>query len=179
MLACKQGSGISLPDTLAHSYTPIVHLDPLLASIKGGLGPSCERVARENELTSRLTLSPSRALVTPTTSASPRRRITRATFPPPLVFHVAPTHLGWDMQRQIYSSVQGPPWGRNADSMYVRCSRMQSTQAYVHSVFPRTASVMRNLISAGPVDEASSREYAPKNLIARTPVQVSLYGRRF
>jgi hypothetical protein len=35
MLACTQGSGTSLPDTLAHSYTPIVHLDPLLASIKG------------------------------------------------------------------------------------------------------------------------------------------------
>jgi hypothetical protein len=23
----------------------------------------------------------------------------------PLVFHLAPTHLGWDAQRQIYSSV--------------------------------------------------------------------------
>jgi hypothetical protein len=34
-LACTQGSGTSLLDTLAHSYTPIVHLDPLLASIKG------------------------------------------------------------------------------------------------------------------------------------------------
>jgi hypothetical protein len=34
-LACTQGSGASLSDTLAHSYTPIVHLDPLLASIKG------------------------------------------------------------------------------------------------------------------------------------------------
>jgi hypothetical protein len=34
-LACTQGSGTSLPDTLAHSYAPIVHLDPLLASIKG------------------------------------------------------------------------------------------------------------------------------------------------
>jgi hypothetical protein len=34
-LACTQGSGTPLPDTLAHSYTPIVHLDPLLASIKG------------------------------------------------------------------------------------------------------------------------------------------------
>jgi hypothetical protein len=109
-LACTQGSGTSLPDTLAHSYTPIVHLDPLLASIKGGPEPSCERVARENGLTNRLTLSLSRArtLVTPTTSASPWRRITRATFSP-LVFHLAPTHLGWDTQRQIYSSVQGPP----------------------------------------------------------------------
>jgi hypothetical protein len=28
----------------------------------------------------------------------------------PLVIHLAQTHLGWDAQRQIYSSVQGPPW---------------------------------------------------------------------
>jgi hypothetical protein len=34
-LACTQGLGTSLPDTLVHSYTPIVHLDSLLASIKG------------------------------------------------------------------------------------------------------------------------------------------------
>jgi hypothetical protein len=27
----------------------------------------------------------------------------------PLVFRLAPTHLGWDAQRQIYSSVQEPP----------------------------------------------------------------------
>jgi hypothetical protein len=56
-LACTQDSGISLPDTLVHSYTPIVHLDPLLASIKGGPGPSCERVAWEDGLTNMLTLS--------------------------------------------------------------------------------------------------------------------------
>jgi hypothetical protein len=55
-----------------------------------------------------LSLSPSRTLVTPTASASPWRRITRAVFSP-LVFHLAPTHLGWDTQRQFYSSVQGPP----------------------------------------------------------------------
>jgi hypothetical protein len=106
-LACTQDSGTSLPDTLAHSYTPIVHLDPLLASIKGGPGPSCERVAREDGLTNRLALRPSRTLVTPTTSASPWRRITRAAFFP-LVFLLAPTHLGWDTQWQFYSSVQGP-----------------------------------------------------------------------
>jgi hypothetical protein len=29
-LACTEGSGTSLSDTLAPSYTPIVHLDPLL-----------------------------------------------------------------------------------------------------------------------------------------------------
>jgi hypothetical protein len=34
-LVCTQGLGTSLPGTLAHSYTPILHLDPLLASIKG------------------------------------------------------------------------------------------------------------------------------------------------
>jgi hypothetical protein len=28
--------------------------------------------------------------------------------PPPLVFHLATTHLGWDTQRQFYSSVQRP-----------------------------------------------------------------------
>jgi hypothetical protein len=39
---------------------------------------------------------------------NPWRGITRAAFSP-LVFHLAPTHLGWDTQRQIYSSVQGPP----------------------------------------------------------------------
>jgi hypothetical protein len=34
-LASTQGLGSPLPDTLAHGYTPIVRLDPLLASIKG------------------------------------------------------------------------------------------------------------------------------------------------
>jgi hypothetical protein len=53
-------------------------------------------------------LSRARTLVTPTTSTSPlaRGNMSRVF---PLVFHLAPTHLGWDAQRQIYSSVQGPP----------------------------------------------------------------------
>jgi hypothetical protein len=34
-LACTQGLGAPLPDTLAHSYAPVVRVDPLLASIKG------------------------------------------------------------------------------------------------------------------------------------------------
>jgi hypothetical protein len=46
--------------------------------------------------------------------------------------------------------------------VYVRCSRTQSTQAYVRSTVPRTASATRNLISAGRADKASSREYAPQ-----------------
>jgi hypothetical protein len=39
---------------------------------------------------------------------------------PPLVFHLAPTHLGRDTQRQIYSSVQGPPRVRNPDNWRTR-----------------------------------------------------------
>jgi hypothetical protein len=94
-LACTQGSGTSLPDTLAHSYTPIVHLDPLLASIKGRSRASMRRVAREDGLTNRLALSPSRTLVTPTTSASPWHRITRATvFPPCVPSRANPSRLG-------------------------------------------------------------------------------------
>jgi hypothetical protein len=53
-LACTQGSGTSLPDTLAHSYTPTVHLDPLIASIKGRsrafLRGGGSRGGRANEL---------------------------------------------------------------------------------------------------------------------------------
>jgi hypothetical protein len=35
-------------------------------------------------------------------------------------------------------------------------------QTDVRSAVPRTASAMRNMISAGRADEASSREYAPQ-----------------
>jgi hypothetical protein len=110
-LACTQGSGTSLSDTLAHSYTPIVHLDPLLASIKGRSRAFMRKVAREKELTNGLALSLSLSLANacnPYYERIPWRRITRAAFSP-LVFHLAPTHLGWDTQRQLYSLVQGPP----------------------------------------------------------------------
>jgi hypothetical protein len=81
-LACTQGSGTSLPDTLAHNYTPIVHLDPLLASIKGR-SRAFMREGRVGERADEQAHSlPSRTLVTPTTSASPWRGITRATFSP-------------------------------------------------------------------------------------------------
>jgi hypothetical protein len=80
-LACTQGSGTSLPDTLAHSYAPIVHLDPLLASIKGR-SRAFMREGRAGERADEQAISLSRTLVTPTTSASPWRRITRAAFSP-------------------------------------------------------------------------------------------------
>jgi hypothetical protein len=85
-LACTQGSGTSLLDTLAHSYTPVVHLDPLLASIKGRSRALMREGRRAGGRADELapSLSPSRTLVTPTASASPWRRITRAAVFPPL-----------------------------------------------------------------------------------------------
>jgi hypothetical protein len=64
--------------------------------------------------------------------------------------------------------------------VYVRCSRTQLTQADVRSAVPRTALVTRNSISVGRADGASTvARTLPKNLIAHTPVQVSLCGRQF
>jgi hypothetical protein len=77
-----------------------------------GQGPHTRVVAWEDGLTNRLTLSLS--LVNACNLYCKRillwRRITRAAVPPPpFVFHLAPTHLGWGTQRQFYSSVQGLP----------------------------------------------------------------------
>jgi hypothetical protein len=85
-LACTQGSGTALPDTLAHSYTPIVHLDLLLASIKGRVRALIREGGRAGgRLTNWLSLSPSRALVTPTASAPPLGAGQHELhFPPPL-----------------------------------------------------------------------------------------------
>jgi hypothetical protein len=151
-LACTQGAGTSLPDTLAHSYTPIVHLDPLLASIKGrsrALMREGRAGGRADEQTH--SLSPSRTLVTPTTSASPWRRITRAVFSP-LVFHLAPTHLGWDTQRQIYSSVQGPPEVETPTTTYVasRCLGLHRVLLRQQTGMPASSlHALRNLRSGG------------------------------
>jgi hypothetical protein len=57
-----------------------------------------------------LSLSPSRTLVTPYCKRIHLgRRITRAAVPFfPLVFHLAPTHLGWDTQRQFTRRSRDP-----------------------------------------------------------------------
>jgi hypothetical protein len=119
-LACTQGSGTSLPDTLAHSYTPIVHLDPLLASIKGGPGPSCERVGRGNELTNRLTLSLSLAnACNPYYERIPLAQDnTSRVFPPCVPSRANPSRLG----HATTNLLVGPetPRGRNADSWRAR-----------------------------------------------------------
>jgi hypothetical protein len=62
---------------------------------------------RGNELANMLTLSRANACNPYYEHTALARDNTSRIFP--LVFHLAPTHLGWDAQRQIYSSVQGPP----------------------------------------------------------------------
>jgi hypothetical protein len=115
-LACTQGSGTSLPDTLAHSYTPIVHLDILLASIKGRF----RALMREGRAGGRAdeqahSLSPSRTLVTPTASASPRAQDnTSRVFPPCVPSRANPSGLGH--AATILLVGPGTPQGRNADS---------------------------------------------------------------
>jgi hypothetical protein len=46
--------------------------------------------------------------------------------------------------------------------VYVRCSRIQSMQADVHSAIPRMTLTTKNWISVGRADEVSNREYAPQ-----------------
>jgi hypothetical protein len=94
MLACTQGSGTSLPDTLAHSYTPIVNLGPLLASIKGRSRAFLREGRAGDKQTNRLSLS--RDACNPYYE-HPWCEIIQAAFP--LVFHLAPTHLGRGTQR--------------------------------------------------------------------------------
>jgi hypothetical protein len=81
-LACTQGSGTSLLDTLAPSYTPTVHLDPLLASIKGRSRAFMQRGRageRANEQAHSLSLANA---CNPYYEHTPWRGITRAAFSP-------------------------------------------------------------------------------------------------
>jgi hypothetical protein len=121
-MACTQGSGTSLSDMLAHSYTPLVHLDPLLASIKGRFRALMRGGRRAGGWADGPTpsLSPSRTLVTPTASASLLwHRITRATvFPPCVPSRANPSGLGH--AATILLVGPGTPRGRNADSWRAR-----------------------------------------------------------
>jgi hypothetical protein len=79
-LACIQGLDTPLPDTLAHSYAPppVVHLDSLLASIKGESRATLREVrAREaaDELCVPLSLSLTRRACNPYCERHPWCRI--------------------------------------------------------------------------------------------------------
>jgi hypothetical protein len=100
-LACTQGSGTSLLDTLAPSYTP-PHCtsgpSPCIYKREvQGLHAEGRAGERANEQAHSLSLANA---CNPYYEHTP---LVRPRFS--LVFHLAPTHLGWDTQRQIYSSV--------------------------------------------------------------------------
>jgi hypothetical protein len=110
-LACTQGSGTSLPDTLVHSYTPTVHLDPLLASIKGrsraflrggGGGRAGEERAKRT-----CSLSLARDACNPYYKHTPRREIIQVVFL--LCVPSCANPSGRGTQRQIYWLAHGPP----------------------------------------------------------------------
>jgi hypothetical protein len=136
--ACTQGSGSSLPDTLAHCYTPIVHLGPLLTPIKGRsralLREGWPRGRRAAAQSLSLSLSPTRTLVTPCYKRTrPGRTTTRRPRVSPLLCALSradPSRLGH--AATIYSSVQGPPRGQNADRSYFIDVRTWSGSTGLH-----------------------------------------------
>jgi hypothetical protein len=116
--ACTYGSGSPLLDTLARCYTPHCTPGPSPYIYKRKVQDSRTRrwprgrTGRRTRLS--LSLYPSRTLVTPYCKRiRPGRRTTRGrSFPllfSPLVFHLAPTHLGCDTQRQFTRRSRDPP----------------------------------------------------------------------
>jgi hypothetical protein len=119
MLACTQGLGTPLLDTLAHSYAPIVRLDPLLASIKGRSRATLRGVrAREAAGELYVPLSLTRRACNPYCERHPWCRIIQGL-----------SHLLCSILRQpIWAGTRsdnllvgpGTPRGRNADSWRAR-----------------------------------------------------------
>jgi hypothetical protein len=109
--------------TLLHP-PPIVHLDPLLTSIKGrsralvreGSGRAGGRADGQ-----ALSLSLSLAnACNPLLQAHPpwaQDNTSRGSPFFPLVFHLAPTHLGWDTQRQFTRPSRDPPGSKRRQSV--------------------------------------------------------------
>jgi hypothetical protein len=127
--ACTQGSGSSLLDTLACCYAPHCTPGPSPYIYKRKVqGPrtrrwSRGRMGRRTRLS--LSLPPSRTLVTPYCKRiRPGRRTTRGRGFPllfcPLVFRLAPTHLGWDTQRQFTRRSRDPPGSKRRQKGYNR-----------------------------------------------------------
>jgi hypothetical protein len=64
-------------------------------------------------------------------------------------------------------------------AVQIRCSKMYAVESLKRSPEDDDEEQDVEVAVLGQTYHASSREYAPKNLIAHTPVQVHLCGRRF
>jgi hypothetical protein len=125
--ACTQGVSSSLLDTLAHCYTPHCTPGPSPYAYKRKVQGSLTRrwAMRENGTTRiSLSLPPTRTLVTPYCKRTrPGRRTTRRPRVSPFACLFSPLRApsradpsGLGHAAAIYSSVQGPLRGRNADT---------------------------------------------------------------
>jgi hypothetical protein len=101
---------------LAHCYTPIVHLDLLLMPIKGRSralvreGWPCGRTGRHVRLSHANACNPLlQAHPTWAQGNTKAAGFPLCLFLPPFVLRLAPTHLGWDTQRQFTSRSRDPP----------------------------------------------------------------------
>jgi hypothetical protein len=125
--ACTQGSGSSPLDTLAHCYAPRCTPGPSPYIYKRKVqGPHTRRWPRgRTGRRTRLALSLSLTnACNHLLQAHPpwAQDNTRPWFSPycfSLVFRHAPTHLGWDTQRQ-FTRRSKDPRGRNADNVVAR-----------------------------------------------------------
>jgi hypothetical protein len=117
-LACTQGLGTPLPDTLAHSYAPrcTPGLSPCL--YKRGVQGHPKGGSREGSsgraLCSPLSLSLTRRACNPYCERHPWCRIIYG-LSHIFFFHPAPTHLRRDTQRQFTRRFRDPR-GRNTDN---------------------------------------------------------------
>jgi hypothetical protein len=121
-LACTQGSVTALPDTLAYSYTPIVHLDLLLASIKGRpralMREGGRAGGRADEPAHSLSLSLANACNPYCKRIPLAQDNTSRGFAPCVPSRANPSGLGH--AATILLVGPGTPRGRNADSWHVR-----------------------------------------------------------
>jgi hypothetical protein len=112
-----QGSSTSPPDTLAYCYTPHCTPGPSPYIYKRKVqGPRTgKRVVARDSLSLSLANS-----CNPLLQAHPLwRRTTRSRDFPLFVFHLAPTHLVWDTQRQFTRRSRDPPGSKRRHYSYM------------------------------------------------------------